>query len=115
MVTRGKIKKKRTGEKTMNDTDRLDWFEEHHRDFRFSGHPSMDGKFPAWIVRLPMEGSSTRKGLREAIDASMQQSAEFTLQRYQKDIIKGLLGKMAGGNEILRPIDTIVNIENKIK
>jgi hypothetical protein len=31
----------------------------------------MDGKYPCWSVWSPKEGRTTRKTLREAIDASM--------------------------------------------
>jgi rubrerythrin len=55
----------------INDTIRLDWFEHHSSLFRFLGHPSMDGKYPCWSVWTPKEGTTTRKTLREAIDASM--------------------------------------------
>jgi hypothetical protein len=53
------------------DTERLDWFEKHNKHFRYSSYPSMCGKYPAWIVWTYKEGTTTRKTLREAIDASM--------------------------------------------
>ena len=53
------------------DTERSDWFEKHSKDFRYSRYPTMDGKYPCWNVWTYKEGSTTRKTLREAIDASM--------------------------------------------
>jgi hypothetical protein len=55
----------------INDTVRLDWFEMNSSLFRYSSHPTMDGKYPCWVVWTPKEGTTTRKTLREAIDASM--------------------------------------------
>lgn len=55
----------------INDTVRLDWFENHNSLFRFIRDVSMDGKYPCWSVWTPKEGRTTRKTLREAIDASM--------------------------------------------
>lgn len=53
------------------DTEMLDWFEEHNRDFRYCATVTMDGKYPCWSVWTRKEGSTTRKTLREAIRASM--------------------------------------------
>lgn len=55
------------------DTKRLDFFEQHADWFRYSGTSTvtMDGKYPCWSVWTPKEGRTTRKTLREAIDAAM--------------------------------------------
>jgi hypothetical protein len=67
----------------ITDTERLDWFEEHNKDFRYSSHPTMDGKYPCWIVWTYKEGSTTRKTLREAIDASMDIPEEIKNYDYK--------------------------------
>jgi hypothetical protein len=55
----------------ITDTVRLDWLANNINCYKFIGHPSMDGKYPCWSVWSPKEGRTTRKTLREAIDASM--------------------------------------------
>ena len=40
---------------------------------RYAGHPTMDGKYPCWIVWLPSEGSTTRKSLVDALIAFVDQ------------------------------------------
>lgn len=57
----------------ITDSERLDWFENNSEQFRYSGTSTitMDGKYPCWSVWTPKEGRTTRKTLREAIDASM--------------------------------------------
>lgn len=54
------------------DTMRLNFFEKNQQWFRYSSHPSMDGKYPCWIVWTPKYGTTQRKTLREAIDAAME-------------------------------------------
>lgn len=54
------------------DTERLDFYESNNDLFRFVGHPTMDGKYPCWQVWTRTEGATTRKTLREAIDACME-------------------------------------------
>lgn len=66
-----------------NDTERLNWFEEHQRDFKYSPYPSMDGKYPCWVVWTHKEGTTTRKTLREAIDASMDVPIEIKTYDYK--------------------------------
>jgi hypothetical protein len=34
---------------------------------RYCMHPSMDGRYPCWIVWLPNEGKTERKTLKQAI------------------------------------------------
>lgn len=41
---------------------------------RYASHPTMDGKYPCWIVWLPKEGSTTRKSLVDALIAFVDQS-----------------------------------------
>lgn len=41
---------------------------------RFVGTPTMDGKYPCWIVWLPNEGSCERKNLSDAILEFVEQS-----------------------------------------
>ena len=57
------------------DTQRLSWLARNFRDFRFIGGASMDGHVPCWSCFTVAEGRTTRKTLREAIDASMDFSA----------------------------------------
>lgn len=56
------------------DTERLDFFENNAEWFRYTGISTltMDGKYPCWSVWTPKEGRTTRKTLREAIDAAME-------------------------------------------
>ena len=42
---------------------------------RHCGHPSMDGRYPCWIVWLPKEGTVERKSLTEAIMEFVAQTA----------------------------------------
>lgn len=56
------------------DTQRLDYFEQHDRDFRYIRNPTMCGKYPAWSYWSMEEGrndTTIRKTLREAIDAAL--------------------------------------------
>ena len=58
------------------DKRRLDYMDQHFRDFRFISHPTMDGKYPAWSYWSPEKGrndETLRKTLREAIDAAMNE------------------------------------------
>jgi hypothetical protein len=41
---------------------------------RHCGQPSMDGKYPCWIVWLPGEGGTTRKSLKQAFLDYQEQS-----------------------------------------
>lgn len=34
---------------------------------RYCGHPTMDGRYPCWIVWLPKVGTCERKSLKEAV------------------------------------------------
>jgi len=56
------------------DKIRLDFFEQNSSWFRHTGLSTvtMDGKYPCWSVWTPKEGRTTRKTLREAIDAAME-------------------------------------------
>lgn len=53
----------------MTPEDLLDQIDEimHTMRPRWCGHPSMDGKYPRWIVWLPCEGTTSRKSLKQAI------------------------------------------------
>jgi len=55
----------------IDDTQRLTFLARAFKDFRFIGYPSMDGATPCWSCHTPAEGRTTRKTLREAIDAAM--------------------------------------------
>lgn len=56
----------------FTDTQRLDFFEEHSTEFRYSSGISMDGSRPCWYIWLRAEGRTRRKTLRESIDAVME-------------------------------------------
>lgn len=49
--------------KLLNSIDKI----MHTMMPRYCGHPSMDGRYPCWIVWLPKEGTCERKTLKEAI------------------------------------------------
>lgn len=55
------------------DKKRLDFFEQNASWFRYSGASTitMNGEYPRWSVWTPKEGRTSRKTLREAIDAAM--------------------------------------------
>lgn len=60
--------------KTYTDTQRLDYFEAHQKDFRYINSVSMDGKWPCWSVWTCMLGRSDKtnvKTLRGAIDLAI--------------------------------------------
>lgn len=44
---------------------------------RYCGHPTMDGRYPCWIVWLPKEGTTERKTL---IGAVLEFSEQSTLE-----------------------------------
>lgn len=41
---------------------------------RYVQHPTMDGRYPCWIVWLPVQGTTERKTLKEAVVDFIQQS-----------------------------------------
>lgn len=41
---------------------------------RYSGHPSMDGRYPCWIVWLPKEGRAEYKNISDAVLGFVKQS-----------------------------------------
>lgn len=45
---------------------------------RYSSHPTMDGRYPCWIVWLPNEGTCERKSLSAAILEYIQQTKSPT-------------------------------------
>jgi len=49
--------------KLIDDLDEI----MHTMNPRYCGHPTMDGRYPCWIVWLPKEGTCERKTLKEAI------------------------------------------------
>ena len=66
------------------DSARLYFYETHHKDFRYHGHPTMDNKYPAWSVWTALQGKTpktVRKTLREAIDLAMND-----LEFYRKSV-----------------------------
>lgn len=42
---------------------------------RYCAHPTIDGKYPCWIVWLPKDGSTTRKTLKGALIDFVDQSS----------------------------------------
>ena len=53
---------------TYTDTERLNVFIEHSVWFRYSSHPSMDGKYPCWVCWIPSKGKTEYKDLRDGLD-----------------------------------------------
>ena len=43
----------------------------------YHAHPTMDGKYPAWHVWLPLEGRTIRKTLQDALIDYVDQAAEM--------------------------------------
>jgi hypothetical protein len=67
-------KLERERDKARSILDNLDevW---HVMRPRYCGTPSMDGRYPCWIVWLPDEGKCERKTLKEAVLEFTEQSA----------------------------------------
>lgn len=47
-----------------------------HMRPRYCGQPTMDGRYPCWIVWLPNEGTTERKTLKDAMIDFVDQEAE---------------------------------------
>lgn len=53
---------------------------------RYSGHPSMDGRYPCWFVWMPHTGTTERKSLKDAVFEYI--TAVKTLERDSSSMVE---------------------------